>query len=128
MKKGNKWVGGPERAQEAREGMERIMKDEKHPLHFAKDIEFAREFDVSRHTIYRIREELGMLPRLERVVTKLRSIDLSRYTIKDLTILLNVKYQGLYKIIEDHKFSVKPDVPPIEALKRYQKARKKRAK
>jgi Zn-dependent peptidase ImmA (M78 family) len=104
--------------------MKLILTDENNPLYFYKDIEFARKYDVTRHTIYSIREELGILPRSDRLLKKLRQLDLKRYTIKELSKMLNIKYQNLYKIILENNLVVKQDVPPITHLKKYQADRK----
>jgi hypothetical protein len=120
----SKRIGGMERAEKAREALKLIFADESHPMYFSKDIEFARGFNVARHTIYKIRENLGVSPRSERLLKKLHALDLSQFTIKELSTLLNVKYQNLYKIILEHKFQVKPDTPPIVFLKTYQATHK----
>jgi Zn-dependent peptidase ImmA (M78 family) len=111
--------------------MKLILTDENNPLYFSKDIEFARRYGVTRHTIYSIREELGILSRSERLFKKLKQIDLKQYTLKELSQMLGVKYQNLYKVILENKMQVKPDVPPITHLKKYQaerKGKKKRSK
>lgn len=125
-KKVNKRIGGQDRALEARKELEKVFEDKKHPMYFAKDIEYARKFDVSRHTIYRIRDELKIVPRSERIIEHLKTLSLSKYTIRDLQKILNVKYQNLYKLLEESglRDKVKPDIQPIEHLKKYQKDRK----
>jgi len=123
----SKRFGGPERAAYARTHMKEIFAKEDHAMFFAKDIEFARLFDVSRHTIYKIRDELGIAPRSKRVLKRLKELDLRKYTIKDLAKKLNLKYQNLYKIILENELETKPDTLPIEFLKEYQR-RKKRAR
>lgn len=89
--------------------MQVILTDENNPLYFAKDIEFARRYDVSRLTIYSIRDELGAPSRYQRLLKKLKSLDLSLYTINDLVKMLGVKYQNLYKVILENNLKVKPD-------------------
>ena len=105
----SKKIGGVARAKKAREEMQLILTDENHPLYLAKDIEFARRYDVSRLTIYNIRDDLKQPSRYQRIVKKLKSLDLSLYTINDLTKMLQVKYQNLYKIILENKLKVKVD-------------------
>ena len=124
MIKQNKKIGGAERAKKARQELIILLQDEKSQLYFAKDIELAKKYDISRHTMYKIREEYEIPSRLFRILNVLKSIDLSKYTIKDLSEKFNIKYQNLYRIIKDNNLKVKPDTPPIESLKRYQKSKK----
>ena len=93
--------------------MQMILTDENNPLYFAKDIDFARRYDVSRLTIYSIRDQIGAPSRYQRLLKKLRGLDLSLYTINDLVKMLGVKYQNLYKVILENKLKVKPDVPRV---------------
>jgi predicted transcriptional regulator len=124
----SKRIGGLERAEKARQEMKLILTNERHPLYFAKDIEFARRYDVTRHTIYKIRDTLGILSRSERLLKKLKSTDTKQFTLKELSQMLRVKYQNLYKIILENEFQVKPDVAPITHLKKYQAANKGKKK
>jgi len=112
------------RAQKAREELVLILQDEGNPLYFSKDIELAKKFSISRHTMYKIREEYDIPSRTSRILNVLKSIDLSKHTIKELSEKLSIKYQNLYRIIKDNSLTTKPDVPPIEALKGYQRSRK----
>jgi len=97
------------RAKKAREEMQVILSDENNPLYYSKDIEFARRYDISRLTVYHIRDDLGAPSRYQRILKKLKSLDLSLYTINDLTKMLNVKYQNVYKIVLENKLKVKVD-------------------
>ena len=74
----SKRFGGTERAEKARKELNIILSNPEHELYFEKDIEFARRFDVSRHTI------------------------------------------------KEYDIEVKPDTPPIEKLKKYQRDRKRK--
>ena len=116
----SKRIGSTTRAEKAREDLKYILTDENHPLYFYKDIEFARKYNVTRHTIYHIREELGAPSRSERILKKLKSIDLKEHTMRDLSKMLGIKYQNLYKIILENRLTAKPDTPPIVHLKKYQ--------
>jgi hypothetical protein len=108
----DKRVGGTKRAEKAREFIKNVMGDVAHPMHFAKDIDFARMFDVSRHTIYKIRRDLEIPDRLERIVSRLKGVDTGNHTMKELCTLLNVKYAGLYKILCEKNLPVKSDLKP----------------
>jgi hypothetical protein len=100
-KKISKRVGGFDRAKIARAELSEIYKDTEHELYFAKDIELAKKYNVSRHTIYKIREEMNIPPRSKRVLEVLKSMDTKSYNLKELTNLLNIKYQNLYKMVTD---------------------------
>jgi predicted transcriptional regulator len=120
----SKRIGATGRAEIARTQMQLIFSDENHPMYFAKDIEYARRYDVTRITIYKIRDSFGVPPRSERLIQKLKKIDLSQYTIKELSKMLNIKYQNLYKILQENGLKIKNDTPPINFLKKYQAERK----
>lgn len=122
-----------ERAKRARYEMRAIFMNESHPLFFCKDIEFARRFSVNRHTICSIRAELNIKSRCERLRERLSKLDLTRFTLNDLSGMLNVKYQNLYKVIVENGMKIKPDIRPVEHMKEYQrnnrgKRRKKKKK
>jgi len=114
----NKKIGGTERAEKARKAMTKVFTGEDDPLYFAKDIEFARKFDVSRLTIYHIRDQLKVPSRSERIIKKLKKINLPNFTIKQLAEMLNLKYQNLYKIVTENHMRTKPDIGPEEARKK----------
>jgi hypothetical protein len=120
----NKKIGGVVRARKAREELILALQEESHPMYLAKDIDLAKKFDVSRHTIYKIRDDYEIPSRTNRILTALKGIDMSKYTIKELSDRLGVKYQNLYRIIKDNGLTAKSDTPPIESLKEYQKSRK----
>lgn len=122
----SKKFGGQDRADKARKMMSKIFSDQDHPLYLVKDIDLANKFDVSRLTIYNIREELGIKPRTERIIDKLKNIDTKKYTKKELATMLGLKYQNLYKILRESKIKVKADTPPIVAMIRYQKEKTKK--
>lgn len=117
-------LGGPHRAQTAREEITKIFSDISHPLYCTKEIELARMFEVTRLTIYRILDELKILPRIDRILKKLKSIDTKEYTRKELSDLTGVKYMNLYKILRAHKIPVKSDTPPIETMRKVQDERR----
>jgi hypothetical protein len=122
----SKKVGGQTRADAARHELKKIFKSDSHPMYLYKDIELANHFSVARHTIYSIREELGIPPRTERIIKKLKNMDTNKYTINELSAMLKIKYQNLYKVLTEDNIPVKPDTPPIEAMIKYQKSRKKK--
>jgi predicted transcriptional regulator len=93
--------GGQERAKLARASIQVLFKNPDDPLYFAKDIEFAKKFEVTRHTIYKIREELKIPPRSERIFKRLQDMGYKSYSINDLSKILGIKYQNLYKIIKE---------------------------
>lgn len=105
--KTNKRIGGPERARLARQELEEIFGDPTHPLHVAKDIEFAKKYDVARHTIYKIRDEMKVPPRSKRVLNVLSNMDTSKYTLRELSSRLGLKYQNLYKVVTDENLPYK---------------------
>lgn len=105
----NKRIGGPDRARAARQELEKIFNDPTHPLHLAKDIEFANQFDIARHTIYKIRDEMKIPPRSKRVLTVLKNMDTGKYTLKELSTKLGLKYQNLYKVVTDENLPYKKE-------------------
>ncbi len=123
----SKKFGGQGRAQKAREAMSKIFSDPDHELFLQKDIELAKRFNVSRLTIYNIREELKIPPRTDRILKKLKGIDTKQFTKKELADKLHMKYQNLYKIIQEYKIKVKPDVRPIVSMLKFQKEKIKKA-
>lgn len=102
-------IGGLERARTARDSIKNIFSDKKHPLYFSKDINFARRYSVSRHTIYKIREDLNIPPRSHRILEAIKSLDHKNMTLKELSEALNIKYQNLYKIIKDNNLEFKAE-------------------
>ena len=101
--------------------MQMILTDENNPLYFAKDIEFARRYDVSRLTIYSIRDQIGAPSRYQRLLKKLKNLDLSLYTINDLVKMLGIKYQNLYKVVLENELKVKPDISRVPKAQKSQK-------
>jgi hypothetical protein len=120
----SKKFGGQTRADKARTEMSKIFSDPNHELYLEKDIDLAHRFDVSRLTIYNIREQLRIPPRTDRILSKLKSVDTKQYTKRQLSTLLGLKYQNLYKIIREYKIKVKPDTRPIESMIKFQKSQK----
>jgi hypothetical protein len=105
----NKRIGGLDRAKIAREEMKIIFSDPKNPLYFAKDIEYAKKFGVTRHTIYKARDTLCIPSRSKRILLVLNNTSTKDLTIRELSKKLNVKYQNLYKIIKDNGVPVKTE-------------------
>jgi predicted transcriptional regulator len=116
--------GGTHRAHTAREEMSKIFSDTNHPLYCIKEIELSRMFSVTRLTIYRILDELKVPPRTDRILKKLKTIDTKEYTRKELSEYTGVKYMNLYKILRAHKVLAKPDIPPIETMRKAQEERR----
>jgi hypothetical protein len=127
-KNDSKKFGGQDRAEKARKEMSEIFSNPDHDLFLEKDIDLAYRFDVSRLTIYSIREELKIKPRTERILAKLKKIETKRYTKKELASMLGLKYQNLYKILKESNIKVKPDTPPIESMIKYQKEKRNNKK
>lgn len=94
------------------------------PLYLLKDIDFAKRYDVSRHTIYSIRKQLNIPSRTDRLLHKLKHTKTNRFTIKELSKIFNVKYQCLYKLINERNLPIKTDTPPISYMVAYQRTRK----
>ena len=117
-------IGATERAEKARREMKVILTNDTNPFYLTKDIDFARRYGLSRLTVYKIRKELGIPPRVVRLTKKLKKIDTKSRTINELATKLNVKYSNLYRVIREEQIKTKPDIPPIESLKKYQKKRK----
>jgi hypothetical protein len=122
----SKKVGGQDRADKARKELTKIFTDKNNPLYLEKDIKLASKFNISRLTLYSIRKELGIPPRTERIISRLKEIDTNQYTKKELATLLGLKYQNLYKIITECNIIVKRDIPPIISMINYQKAKKRK--
>jgi hypothetical protein len=120
----NKRIGGSQRAQVAREKLVEIFGNPEDSNYLLKDIEYARMFSVTRHTISSIRGQFKIPARTERILRRLESINTETLTITELSGLLDVKYQNLYKIITENHLKVKPDTKPIEHLKQHAKNRK----
>ena len=119
--KRNRKVGGRSRARTAKDDLQRILTDSRHPDHLAKDIDLSAKYNVSRHTIYKIRKDLGVAPRPERIRKRLAALDTTCFTIKEISIMLNIKYQNLYKILNEEGIPTKADTLAIEHLKQFQK-------
>lgn len=105
----NKKIGGLGRAKIAREELKIIFSDPSNPMYFSKDIEYAKKFDVTRHTIYKIREDLKVPSRSERILSALMKIKTSKTTLKQLSESLGIKYQNLYKIVTDNDVAIKKE-------------------
>lgn len=109
----SKKFGGQSRANKAREIMSEIFSNPEHPMYLEKDIDLAKKFEVSRLTIYNIREQLSIPPRINRILLRLKDIDTENYTKKEIADMLGMKYQNLYKILREYKIKVKQDTRPI---------------
>lgn len=105
----NKKIGGLERAKIALEELRLIFRDLSNPLYFSKDIDYAKKFDVTRHTIYSIRNKLGIPSRSKRILSVLKKMKTRDMCVKDISEKLHIKYQNLYKIITDNKVSVRKE-------------------
>ena len=105
----NKKIGGLGRAKIAREELKLIFSNPSDPFYFSKDIEYAHQFDVARHTIYKIREDLKIPSRSDRILAVLKKMKTSNMTLRELSAKLKIKYQNLYKIITDNKISIKKE-------------------
>lgn len=105
----NKKIGGLGRAKIAREELRIIFRDFENPLYFSKDIDYAKKFDVTRHTIYKIREDLKIPSRSERILNVLRKIKTSTLSLKQISERYNIKYQNLYKVVTDNKVPFKKE-------------------
>ena len=108
----NNRLGGVDRAKKAREDMLLTLNDESCKEYFDKDIDFARKHKVSRHTIYKIREQYNIPSRSERILSVLKTIDFKKITIKELSKKLNLKYQNIYKIAKDNNIYLKLEKQP----------------
>jgi hypothetical protein len=124
QKSKSKRVGSTKRAEAARRDLKVIFSDEENPMYLAKDIVFARKYDVTRLTISKIRDEMGVPRRSKRLIERLKKIKTKDLTVKEIAERLSVKHQNLYRLITMFNIPVKPDVPPIEALKTYNHATK----
>jgi hypothetical protein len=98
-----------ERSNAARKELVVILNDESHPLYLAKDIELARKFGLSRHTLYKIRDELDTPSRKNRIITMLKAMPTADYTIGELSKKISVKYQNLYKILLEEKIKFREE-------------------
>lgn len=97
------------RAQTAREEISKIFADEKNELYFAKDIELSKKFNISRHTMYKIRDELNVPSRSKRILNALKKFDLNNISVNEMSRILNLKYQNLYKIVTENNISFKQE-------------------
>jgi len=97
----SKRVGGYDRSKIARAELKDVFSDTNHELYFAKDIELAKKYDVTRHTIYKIRDELKVPSRSQRIVEKIKTMNIEQFTLKALAAELGIKYQNLYKLIKE---------------------------
>ena len=109
------------RAERARKYLQKIFMNINHPNYCRMDIDFARRFGVTRHTIYKIRRKLCIPSRLSRIIMKLMHVGAYRYTIHELERILGVRYQALYHTIRSRGIKTRPDTPPIFALIKYQR-------
>jgi hypothetical protein len=122
----SKYTKGKKNAEKAKKELRLILSDENNPFFLAKDTELAECYGVTRLTIYNIRTKiLGIPPRSERIIQKLKHMKTDKFTITELSDILKVKYQNLYKIIVEEDIPVKNDIRPIECMIKFQKTRKK---
>jgi hypothetical protein len=71
QKSKSKRVGSTKRAEAARRDLKVIFSDEENPMYLAKDIVFARKYDVTRLTISKIRDEMGVPRRSKGLIERL---------------------------------------------------------
>lgn len=105
----NKKIGGTDRAKIARTEIKEIFSNPKHPLYLIKDIDLAKKYDVIRHTIYKIRDEMNIPSRPKRIVMLLKNTDTGNYTLKELSQKTGLKYQNIYKIMNYHNLPYKTE-------------------
>lgn len=110
----------------AKRGLEKIFSDVHNQLYTGSDVEIAKEFNVSRLTVFNIRKELSVKSRNERIVEVLKNIDTSALTLRELAIYTGVQYQNLYKIVKGLKLKTKADVRPIEHMIQHQRLKQPR--
>lgn len=89
------------------ESLTLALKDPTNPEYFSKDIELAKKYSISRHSVYKIRDTLQVGPRKARLNEVLKSIDTQSMTLKEISERLNIKYQNLYKLVEEFKVPYK---------------------
>lgn len=124
MEEINNRIGGSQRAQVAREQLVAIFSNQDDNEYLLKDIDYANKYSISRHTVASIREQFKIPSRSVRILIRLKTIDTKSMTINEISEHLNVKYQNLYKIIQENGIDVKPDTRPIEHLKIHAKQRR----
>lgn len=115
---------GRQRAAVAQNFLESALADMNHTLFTAHDHVIAKQFNISRLTVINIRKRLSIKPRKDRVVELLKSIETSRYTLKELSAKLGLKYQNLYQIVRLLNLKTRPDVRPIVRLVEFQRRRR----
>lgn len=121
----SKYTTGKIRAEKAKKELNIILRDENNPFFLFKDTDFAEKYGVSRLTIRNIRaNRLNIPPRGARIVQKLKHMRTHIYTINELSEMLNLKYQNLYKIIMEENIPIKPDTPPIESMISHQRIKR----
>lgn len=92
-----------DRSWQLQQHLEEIFTDPNHPEFFFKDIDFARKYNVSRHTIEKIRCLSNIPNRKLRIAIFLKKIKEEKFTIRDLSSSFSVKYDSMYKLIEEFK-------------------------
>ena len=120
----NKKYGAFARTQEARTKIKEIFSNTRNRYYFLKDAELSKVLDISRHTVKKIRGEQNIPTRALRILEILANIDTEKFTITELSLMLNLRYQNLYKVIKMNHLPFKPDTPPIESLRRYHERQK----
>jgi formyltetrahydrofolate synthetase len=107
LKGTNNYKQGRLNAVVARKEMEAIFKDHTNKLYFAKDIDLAKKYDVTKLTIYKIRDNLQIPSRSKRILNLLKEIATSEYTVQKLSEDLGLKYCNLYNIMKNNKLPFK---------------------
>jgi hypothetical protein len=111
------------RGELARRYIQRIFNNPEDPMYTASDVTLAKQFNITRLTVINIRTEMGLKGRNARVVELLANIDTSKFTIKEISARINVKYQNVYKIIKQLNLKVYADKRPIESMLEYRRER-----
>lgn len=108
-----------ERARIARDKLRKVFSDPDHRYYLEKDNFFADRYEVSRHTISAIRGELEVPIRSRRIEQTLDRLDTSAHTIRQLSTILGIDYQNVYKIIKSKKLPVLKDETSVLHLKQF---------
>ena len=104
----NKKIGGTARAKVARTELSEILNNPSHPDYTKKDIYFAKRYDVSRHTIYKIRDDLKCVSRPNRLINFIKKNSSDTMTIQDIATKTGIRYQLVYKAVKDNKIPYLP--------------------
>jgi len=109
----------------ARQYLEDVFNDPCHPLYVASDVQLAKKLNITRLTVLNIRKEMGFTGRNERVIDLLNKTETKKFTLKELSMKLGIKYQNLYKLTRRLGLHTRTDKRPIEAMIEHQRRMKK---